>query len=175
MQSKHVLVTSDQQTVVVTAGVNIRLDWSRWVMETLGESASNATYVFHRTQLNESGSAIGTTEELTPSQLPERIFVNVGREVNEFYVEITCVVVADQSDSDRAIYDLEACRPQPGGNEACFNSNITVYAIERPQPLRKPIIICYLDHMQKFGGEGGLVHTHTSNIAGIKQRQTDCL
>ena len=142
-QNEHVFVTSDRQTVVVTAGINVRLDWSRWVMETLGESASNATYVIHRTQFDESGNAIGTTEELTPSRLPERIVVNISREENEFYIEITCVVVANQSDSDRAVYDLEACCPHPGGSEECFTSNITVYAIERPEPLRT-LCISYL-------------------------------
>ena len=135
-QNEHVFVTDNQQTVIVTAGVSVRLDWSRWVTETLGDLANNAKYSFSRTQLNESGSAIGATEELVLSQVPERVTVNISKEMNVFYIEIT-YVLANQSDSDRAIFDLEACRPPLDGNEVCFNSNITIYAVERPEPLRK--------------------------------------
>ena len=131
LQNEHVFVTSDRQTVVVTAGVNIRLDWSRWVNETLGESASNASYTILRTQLNEFGKAIGPTIGLTLSRLPKRTVVNL----TEFYVEIICVVADNTSDSDRANYGLEAC-PRPVGSEECFTSKITLYAIERPESLR---------------------------------------
>ena len=134
MAALQVFVTSDRQTVVVTAGVNIRLDWSRWVMETLGESASNASYTVLRTQLNEFGRAIGPTIGLTPSRLPERIVLNVSSELNEFYVDIICVVADNQGDLDTAIYGLEAC-PRPVGSEECFTSKIIVYAIERPESL----------------------------------------
>ena len=131
-----VFVTDNQQTVIVTTGVSIRLDWSRWVTETLGVMANNATYSFSRTQLSESGSTIGTTEELVISQDTERVTVNISKETNEFYIEITNVLV-NQSDSDRAIFDLEACHSPLNGNEVCFNSNITIYAVQRPEPLRK--------------------------------------
>ena len=135
-QNEQVFVTNDQQTVIVATGVNVRLDWSRWVTETLGDLANNAMYTFSRTQLNESGSVLGATEELVPSRSSERVVVNITKEANEFYIEITCVL-ANQSASDRAIFDLEACRPPQDGNEVCFNSNITIYAVERPEPLRK--------------------------------------
>ena len=38
LQNEVVNVTDDQQTVVVTAGVNIRLDWSSWVTDILASS-----------------------------------------------------------------------------------------------------------------------------------------
>ena len=129
LQNVLVNVTDDQQTAVVTVGVNIRLDWSSWVSEMLGGSAVNASYVLYRTQLNESGNAIESAE---PS---ERIIVRINAEMNEFYVEVTGVIVAGQNDSDSAIYELEACVPQPDGSEQCYRSNITVYVIERPERL----------------------------------------
>ena len=144
-QNEHVFVTNDQQTVIVATGVNVRFGWSRWVTETLGDLANNATYIFSRTQLSESGTILGTTQELVLSQQPERVTVNITKEANEFYVEITCVL-ANQSSSDRAIFDLEACHLPLDGNEVrmCFKSNITVYAVERPEQLRKlyNIMLC---------------------------------
>ena len=60
VQNEVVNVTDDQQTAVVTVGVNIHLDWSSWVTEVFGaESTLNATYTYYRTQLNESGSVAG--------------------------------------------------------------------------------------------------------------------
>ena len=141
LQNVLVNVTDDQQTAVVTVGVNIRLDWSSWVSEVLGGSADNATYTYHRTQLNESGSAIGSSEVLG---LSERITVRADGVLNIFFVEITSAVVAAENESDRTFYELEACVhvPQPDGSEQCYRSNITVYAIERPEPLRKTSIRC---------------------------------
>ena len=134
-QNVDVFVSDDQQTVVVTDGINIRLDWSRWVNETLAASAMNATFTFHETKLNASGDTIGVATELKTTNLTERIVVKVNKENSEFYVEITCVAVSSQSSSDRAIYELSTC-PQ-GRNEECFESNITVYGIEAPEPLSK--------------------------------------
>ena len=135
IQNELVNVTDVQQTAVVTVGVNIRLDWSSWVTEVLSaDSALNATYTYYRTQLNESGSLFGPSKVLHQS---ERITTRANEEQNIFYVEITCAIVAAENESDRAVYELEACVPQPSGNEQCYRSNITVYAIERPQPLCK--------------------------------------
>ena len=134
LQNVLVNVTDDQQTAVVTVGVNIRLDWSSWVSEVLDGSAGNATYTYQRTQLNESGSAIGSSEMLRQT---EYIAVKADESLNVFFVEITSVVVAAENESDRAIYELDACVPQPDGSVRCYGSNITVYAIKRPEPLRK--------------------------------------
>ena len=140
-QNQHVFVTNAQQTIIVGSGINVHLDWSRWVMETLGDLANNATYTFSRTQLNESGNAFRATKELVPSQPPERVTVNISKESNKFYIEITCVL-ANQSAPDRAIFDLEACHPPLDGNEVCCKSaNITVYAVERPEQLRKLYVV----------------------------------
>ena len=135
VQNEVVNVTDDQQTVVVTVGVNIRLDWSSWVTEVLGtDSLLNTTsqYTYYRTQLNESGSAAGPAEVLQPS---ERVAIRSNEELNLFCVEITCAVVAPESDS--AIYELEVCMFEPAstGSQQCYRSNITVYAIEMPPPL----------------------------------------
>ena len=135
VENEVVNVTDDQQTAVVTVGVNIRLDWSSWVTEVLStDSVLNTTsrYTYYRTQLNESGSAAGPSEVLRQS---ERVAIRSNEELNLFYVEITCAVVTPESDS--AIYELEACIPEPAGSQQCYRSNITVYAIERPPPLRK--------------------------------------
>ena len=119
---------------MVTVGVNIRLDWSSWVTEVLSaDSVLNATYTYYRTQLNESGSTIGISEVLQPT---DRIAIGTNEEQNIFYVEITCAVAAPENESDRAIYELEACLPQP---QQCYQSNITVFAIERPPPCSKTI------------------------------------
>ena len=121
LQNKVVYVTDDQQTVVVTAGVNIRLDWSSWVTDILASSTFNATgqYNYYRTQLNESGSVIGPAEELQSSEPPvsERLIIMANVERHEFYVEITCAVVAD-----RAVYELEVCLPQSDNEEKCRSS-----------------------------------------------------
>ena len=142
IQNEVINVTDDQQTAVVTVGVNIRLDWSSWVTEVLTDLALNVTgqYTYYRTQLNESASVAGPVEVLQPSEPPERIVVRANVERHEFYVEITCAVIAGQSDSDRAIYELEACLLQPDNEEECRSSNITVYTIERPKPLGIPVI-----------------------------------
>ena len=143
VQNELVNITDDQQTAVVTVGVNIRLDWSNWVTEVLGPYSSlNATgqYTYHRTQLNESGVIIGPVEELQPSEPPERLVIMANLERREFYIEITCAVVAGQNESDRAVYKLEACLPQLD-EERCWHSNITIYAIEIPNHLGMYIII----------------------------------
>ena len=136
-QNVDVFVGDDQQTVVVTDGINIRLDWSRWVNETLADSATNATFTFHETKLNASGDAIGSSRTLEISQPPERVFVQLDKENNEFYIELSCVVVASQNESDRAIYELNACLLNSDGSTSreCLGSNITIYGIENPEPL----------------------------------------
>jgi hypothetical protein len=135
VENEVVNVTDDQQTAVVTVGVNIRLDWSSWVTEVLGaESALNATFTYYRTQLSESGIVIGSAEMLRPS---ERIPVRTNEELNIYYVEITCATVFPENESDSAIYELEACIPEPDMRQRCYRSNITVYTIERPPPLCK--------------------------------------
>ena len=139
VQNEVVNVTDDQQTAVVTVGVNIRLDWSSWVTEVLGaDSVLNTTsrYTYYRTQLNESGSAAGPSEVLRPL-ISERVAIRSNEELNLFYVEITCAVLAPENESDSAIYELEACIPEPAGSQQCYRSNITVYTIERPPPLCK--------------------------------------
>ena len=124
-------VTDERQTAVVNEASGIRLDWSRWVSEVLSGTAGNATYTVRRTQLDESGNTVGTAQVLAPSEPPERIVVKFNPERNEYYVEITSVIArAGAEDPDRAIYEVEACVPQPDGSEECFKSNITVYAID---------------------------------------------
>ena len=136
IQNETVNVTDDQQTAVITPGVSVRLDWSSWVSEVLGaDSALNATFTYYRTQLNELGSVIRPSEVLQPS---ERIIIRTDDELNIFYVEISCaVLITLENESDSAIYELEACVPQPGGGQLCYRSNITVYVIERPPLLCK--------------------------------------
>ena len=136
IQNELVNVTDHQQTVVVTVGVNIRLDWSSWVTDVFASSTFNATgqYTYYRTQLNESGSVTGPAEVL---QLPERTAIRTDEELNIFYVEITCAVVTQENESDRAIYELEACLLGSDGRQQCYRSNITVFAIERPPLLCK--------------------------------------
>ena len=134
VQNEVVNVTDDQQTAVVTIGVNIHLDWSTWVTEVLGAGLVLSRYTYYRTQLNESRSVAGPAEVLQPS---ERVSIRSNKELNLFYVEITCAVLAPENESDSAIYELEACIPEPAGSQQCYRSNITVYAIETPPPLRK--------------------------------------
>ena len=139
LQNEVVNVTDDQQTAIVTVGVNICLDWSSWVTEVLPSSAFNATgqYTYYRTQLNESGSVIGPAEVLI--QPLGRIAIRTDEELNIFYVEITCTAITPgpENESDRSIYELEACLLEPDSRQQCYRSNITVYAIERPPPLCK--------------------------------------
>ena len=140
VQNEVVTVTDDQQTVVVTVGVDIRLDWSSWVTEVLDTYAESALttsqYTYYRTHVSESGSIIGPAEELRPSQLPfNHIVVRASMESYEFYVELSRVVVRD-----RAVYELEACLTQPDSEKKCRDSNVTVYIIERPNTLGMPII-----------------------------------
>ena len=135
-QNEVVNVTDDRQIAVVTVGVNIRLDWSNWVIEVLSDSALNATgqYTYYRTQLNDQGSDIGPAEVLQPS---EHTTIRANEEQTIFFVEITSAIVVPENVSDRAIYELEACVPQPDRSQQCYRSNITVYVIERPQTLSK--------------------------------------
>ena len=142
VHNESVNVTDDQQTAVVTAGVNIRLDWSNWVNEVLGGSINNASYTYYRTQLNESGIVSGTSVVLQQS---EHFVIEANKESSLFYVEIICVTVLDtvNTSSDRAIFLLEACVPQSAENsEQCYLSNITLFAIESPPPLCKSNCIC---------------------------------
>ena len=134
-----VFVTADRQTAVASQSSSIRLDWLRWVREELGESSGAANYTIYRTLIDESGNEIVAREVLnpTPDGLISRITVKTNASTNEFYVQIAHVVVyPGAEDPDRAIYELEACVPQPGGEVDCFSSNLTVYAIGQP-----PILI----------------------------------
>ena len=127
VKNEVVNVTDDQHTAVVTVGVNIRLDWSSWVTEVLStDSVLNTTsrYTYYRTQLNESGSAVGPAEVFRPS---ERVPSRSNEELNLFYVEIKCVVLTPESDS--AVYELQACVSE---SEPCSRSEIIIYVIERP-------------------------------------------
>ena len=126
----RVFVTNDIQTAVATEGAYILLDWLRWVTETLGDSAVNATFTLYRTQLNESGEPLGPAEVVNAST--NRIEIEFEFDENEYYVKITDVVAreTEEEDPDRAIYELEACIPQPDGSEQCYTSDITVYAID---------------------------------------------
>jgi hypothetical protein len=137
VENEVVNVTDDQQTAVVTVGVNIRLDWSSWVTELLAaESALNTIFTYYRTLLNESGRVTGQAKVLQPS---ERMAIRSNEELNIFYVEITCAVVDPENESDSAVYELEACVSQHefegSSSMRCFRSNITVYVIERPPKL----------------------------------------
>ena len=121
VQNEVVNVTDDQQTAVVTVGVNIRLDWSSWVTEMLStDSVLNTTnrYTYYRSQLSESGRVMGPTEVLRQS---ERVAIRSNEELNLFYVDITCAVVTPESDS--AIYELKACVPK------CLISDISSFML----------------------------------------------
>ena len=122
-------VTDEVQTAVATDGAYIVLDWFRWVTETLGDSAVNATYTLRRTVLSESGEAEEPPEEVESS---DRIKFEFSSLENEYYMEISSVISRQTNgeDPDRAIYDLEACVPQPDGSMRCYTSNITVYAVQ---------------------------------------------
>ena len=86
IQNEVVNITDDQQTVVVTVGIDIRLDWSNWVADILTDSALNVTYTYYRTQLN---STIGLTEVLRQS---ERVVFETDEELKLFFVEISPIV-----------------------------------------------------------------------------------
>ena len=109
----------------------------------------NATFTLLVTPLNDSGYIVGPAEEITePSQEPgDRLTVVLDEDNDEFFVEVACVMVADGngSMSDSAVYQLEACAPLAYGGEneqQCYTSNITLYAVERPNPLGilKPLL-----------------------------------
>jgi hypothetical protein len=125
----RVFVTDERQTAIVTNGASILLDWFRWVSETLGDSAINATYTARRTELDENGDPEEEAEEVESS---DRIEVEFESDEEEYYIKISPVIARemDDEDPDRAIYDLEACVPQPDGSEQCYRSNITVFAIQ---------------------------------------------
>ena len=143
-QNEQVNVTSDKQTIIVTEGVTIRLDWSRWVGEVLTNysSAKNASYSISITHINQTGFPTGPAEEIRESDPPERIRVKLNESTNMFYVEINCTTLGDQNGtnqtSDSAVYELEVCISESdGGNTVCVIASITVYVIMRPPPLGK--------------------------------------
>lgn len=125
----RVFVTDERQTAIVTNGAYILLDWFRWVTETLGDSAINATYTIRKTELDENGNPEEEAEEVESN---DRIEVEFESDEDEYYVKIPRVIARemDDEDPDRAIYELEACVPQPDGSEQCYTSNITVFAIQ---------------------------------------------
>ena len=125
----RVFVTDERQTAIVTNGAYILLDWFRWVTETLDDSAINATYTIRSTELDENGDPEEEAEEVESS---DRIEVEFESDEDEYYVKISRVIARemDDEDPDRAIYELEACVPQPDGSEQCYESNITVFAIQ---------------------------------------------
>ena len=128
-ESVRVFVTNEIQTAIVTNGASILLDWFRWVTETLGDSAINATFTIQRIELDENGDPDEDPEEVESN---DRIEVEFESDENEYYVKISRVIAreTDDEDPDRAIYDLEACVPQPDGGERCYSSNVTVFAIQ---------------------------------------------
>ena len=131
-------VTDDRQTAVVADGAIIRLDWLRWVTETLGSLASNASYTLRRTQLDEFGNPVGLPEVVGPSEPGDRIEVKLDPETNEYYVQILGIIArAGAEDPDRAIYELETCYLQPDASQRCASSNMTVYALDIPQGMNK--------------------------------------
>ena len=148
------LVTDEDQTVVLMNTSLIRLDWLRWVTETLGDSAGDASYTLRKTQLDEFGNPIRVPEVVQPTDLESRIIVQLNPTANEYYVQISEAYVSavGAEDPDRAIYELEACVRQPDGSgsaidydndvsQQCYKSNITVYAIGLVSgPLSKCII-----------------------------------
>ena len=125
----RVFVTNEIQTVIATNGAYLLLDWYRWVTETLGDSAINATYTIRKTELDENGNPEEEPEEVESS---DRIEVEFESDEDEYYVKISRVIARemDDEDPDRTIYDLEACVPQSDGSERCYRSNVTVFAIQ---------------------------------------------
>ena len=144
------LVTDEQQTVILMNTSLIILDWSRWVTDTLGDSAGDASYTIRRIQLDVLGNPIRSPEEVQPTDLSSRIIVQLNPANNEYYVLISEAFVSaiGAEDPDRAIYELEGCVPESDGSEQCYKSNITVYALG---PVFGPLgktkcIISELDH-----------------------------
>ena len=131
-------VTDDQQTAVAAHRSRIHLDWSQWVKDELGSSASEANYTLFRTQLNVTGGVQGPPQIVspTPSDLLVPITVRINPETNEFYVDILSVdIVGGAENPDFAIYELEACYFEDGGSRDCERASITLYAIGQPPVL----------------------------------------
>ena len=126
-------VTDDMQTAVVTESSSIRLDWIRWVRETLGGPSNTTNYTVYRTLLDESGNMIGNREPLPQTPFGSRIIIKADATTNEFFVDIASVIVVQGAeDADTAIYELEACNAQPDGSVQCESSSLTVYGIGQP-------------------------------------------
>ena len=125
----RVFVTDEAQTAIVTNGAAILLDWFRWVTETLGDSAINATYTALKIELDENGEP---DDEIEVIESSDRIEVEFESDEEEYYIKISRVIARemDDEDPDRAIYALEACVPQSDGSERCYRSNVTVFAIQ---------------------------------------------
>ena len=125
------LVTDQEQTVILMNTSLIILDWSMWVTDTLGDSAGAANYTLRKTQLDVLGNPIRAPEEVQPTDLESRIIVQLDPATNQYYVLISEAYTSavGGEDPDRAIYELEACVPQPDESEQCYESNITAYAI----------------------------------------------
>ena len=104
---------------------------STFVLTGPAGSLSCSTFTYYRTQFNESGSVAGPDEVLTQSS--ERIAIETDEDLSHFYIEISSIVVAPENKSDRAVYELEVCVAQD--DIYCFTSNITIYAIERPDSI----------------------------------------
>ncbi len=136
----RVFVTDQMQTAIATEGAYILLDWLRWVDETFGDSAENATFTLYRTLLSESGEPLGPTQVVNAST--DRIEIEFEFDENEYYVKIEEVVARESEGEvpDRAIYELQACVPESGGSIRCSRSGITVYAIDTTPKLGKSII-----------------------------------
>ena len=81
-----VFVTDDTQTAIVTEGVTVHLDWSRWMTEALGDSAGNANYTLRRTQLDEYRNPVGPPEVAELSESRERITLLFNVERYEYLV-----------------------------------------------------------------------------------------
>ena len=125
-------VTEERQTAVAAEAARIRLDWSQWVEDELGSSAGEANYTIYRTQLNETGGVEDPPQKFpqTPSDVGSRIVVRINPETNEFYVDVSSVIVVEGAeDPDHAIYELEACYYEDDGSRDCERSSITLYGI----------------------------------------------
>ena len=131
----RVFVTDDIQTAIVTDGAYILLDWSRWVTEVLGDSASSANFTIFSIELDENGDPVEDPEEVESN---DRIEVEFESDESEYYVKISRVVAREtaEDDPDRHIYELEACVAQLDGSQRCYRSNITVFALD---PARRPL------------------------------------
>ena len=87
----YAAVNEDTQTVVLTESSSIILDWLKWVTEVLGESAINATYTFHRAQLDEYRNPVGPLEQLNlTSQNRISLFLDV--EASEYRIQVMIVL-----------------------------------------------------------------------------------